>query len=525
MKLNNLIKPSRITFLLGLLHIVLMPSLVFAQTTMPYYESFLTGSQPTGISVPNATVNSAKFTNKGLVLTPAENNKNGAVLLENFSFSNANGIQIEFEYAMYGGAGADGITMFLYDSELGGNIGAPGKGLGYLYNRNSQNKIKGLKGGYLAVGLDQFGNGKYQVNGGSSRETMQGVKGFFKGDGRSHVLIRGAYNKQGADDNSKYFYGYPLLATQSTSTTQGTVGNYTGRRLNYSSGTYPMENNEPIDNPFSLRGSSDFNLESDTGYRKAYITLTPMASGGFYVTVKIKANTGNGAVLYTVYQNLPYPTSLKYPENAEYNSSDVEGANSFNIQSLDTTPPENFKIGFSASTGALNQVNLIKNLTVSLPYMPDTVDDYENHCLENGRVKTLNPFQNDLIYKGSMAGTNVPNPSNDSAHIDFKSFKFQQGSQIVGTSDAQKIVFNDPTKGVWTYVFSEGKVYFEPKIGFFGEAKIDYTIKGFGNSVSEGPFGQELYRSVPKSITINVLPCGGVVNPHLSSGAAIHNRI
>jgi len=59
-------------------------------------------------------------------------------------------VVIEFNYVSWGGTGADGITLFLYDSSTVSPMAnaAYGGGLGYC----------GGAGGYLAIGLDEHGN-------------------------------------------------------------------------------------------------------------------------------------------------------------------------------------------------------------------------------------------------------------------------------------------------------------------------------------------------------------------------------
>ncbi|GAB5562564.1 MAG: hypothetical protein SynsKO_42110 [Synoicihabitans sp.] len=63
-------------------------------------------------------------------------------------------VYASFEYATWGGNGADGIAFFLFDGSTSFAVGAPGGSLGYA-NRNAE---AGMAGGYIGIGLDEYGN-------------------------------------------------------------------------------------------------------------------------------------------------------------------------------------------------------------------------------------------------------------------------------------------------------------------------------------------------------------------------------
>lgn len=509
-------------------------SQAYAQTTpFPYYESFLGGVLPTGVlraTPQGGMANSATSTTEGLRLTNETGNQFGSILLDGFRFNNANGIQIEFEYIMRGGATnqlwpADGLGMFLYDAAFSGTIGAEGKGLGYAPNRHQNKQRLGVKGGYLMIGLDEYGNSKNQVNGGSS-EKMQGLRGNFGGNSiansanRSVVSIRGAYDRDRSGDD-RFLYGYPLLAAQSTIYKKGGgSGDNAGMRLNYSNGRYPANNYDIPDNTFRIRGGTSFNSESDAGYRRASILLTPQSVGGYRITVQVYYNDGNGLRSSVVYNKLSYPTSLKYPENAEIAENDAD-INRINPLTLNTSVPTAFKIGFAASTGGLNQINIIKNLRVALPYMVETKEDLVTYCpaASTQAYASINPFVNDKFYKGSITDDNTPVGGNTNQHIDYTTFLFVDAEgDALGNIVAGQLEYLDSGKGKWSFDKNTGLVSFYPAFGFVGKATVYYSAKGFGNSVADGPFGQDVYRSVPTIVTAEVVKCGGVINPQLPSG-------
>lgn len=65
-----------------------------------------------------------------------------------------NRVTITFSYTAWGGSGADGITWFLQDANETFDPGAFGGSLGYA-NRTG---VDGMDGGFLGIGVDEFGN-------------------------------------------------------------------------------------------------------------------------------------------------------------------------------------------------------------------------------------------------------------------------------------------------------------------------------------------------------------------------------
>ena len=64
---------------------------------------------------------------------------------------------VQFDYATWGGTGADGLAFFLYDGSTSSgsfHAGASGGSLGYA----SCNSTPGLSNAYIGVGFDEFGN-------------------------------------------------------------------------------------------------------------------------------------------------------------------------------------------------------------------------------------------------------------------------------------------------------------------------------------------------------------------------------
>ncbi|MEG5100896.1 DUF4347 domain-containing protein, partial [Microcoleus sp. AT13-A5] len=93
-----------------------------------------------------------------LRLTSANGNQ-AAFVIYNSPISSAEGLKVTFNLFAYGGAGgADGVSFFLIDGTTTPTAaGGYGGGLGYA-RRNSDPITPGIVGGYLGIGLDEFGN-------------------------------------------------------------------------------------------------------------------------------------------------------------------------------------------------------------------------------------------------------------------------------------------------------------------------------------------------------------------------------
>jgi autotransporter-associated beta strand protein len=83
-----------------------------------------------------------------------------AVDTNSFASKNAT-IAVTFNYASYNGSGADGLTFFLADATKTFAAGAYGGSLGYAQKTAAGGggaDINGMNGGYIGVGIDEFGN-------------------------------------------------------------------------------------------------------------------------------------------------------------------------------------------------------------------------------------------------------------------------------------------------------------------------------------------------------------------------------
>lgn len=86
-------------------------------------------------------------------------------------------VEIEFDHYAYGGSGADGIAIVLSDATVTPNPGAYGGPLGYGFRAG----VPGFAGGWLGIGIDEYGN-----------FSNQGGEGNKPGRRRQSVALRGS---------------------------------------------------------------------------------------------------------------------------------------------------------------------------------------------------------------------------------------------------------------------------------------------------------------------------------------------
>ncbi len=125
--------------------------------------SFLVDESFTGSTAPGWVLGGSAYLTSGkgdpagqgwLRLTEAKTSQAGFAYYDT-PIPSGRGLVITFDYAAWGGTGADGLSFFLFDGTTTSfKVGASGGSLGYAQKKG----VNGLSGGYLGLGLDEFGN-------------------------------------------------------------------------------------------------------------------------------------------------------------------------------------------------------------------------------------------------------------------------------------------------------------------------------------------------------------------------------
>ena len=283
-----------------------------------------------------------------LRLTPAINNQAGAIV-STTPFSSSQGLQITFTTYTYGGSadglgvmGADGMSFFLQNSGIAGttlgtgasavsNIGEFGGSLGYSC---AQGKGSGLTGGYLGLGMDEWGN---FLNSGDNTATgiqntnLSGVTTYgtntFYDSTRPYyqpnrIGLRGAGNVSWYWLNKNYPGYYPSWLTSATQTAAventcktGTLWNYATAQVLSISGNPTVSGTTmtvTLPSTSGFTNSDSVTLAGLTANAPARaISGTPVysTSGGKHVTYTIASGTVPVAGSTVVIANVT-PSSL-----------------------------------------------------------------------------------------------------------------------------------------------------------------------------------------------------------------------
>jgi len=507
----------------------------------PFQASFLNNRMPSGVIKPDPTKNNAKLTDKGMQLTDSLETQFGAIYLNDHKFKSELGIFIEFEYMAYNGNGGDGLCVFFFDAkEPSPNIGAPGAGLGYAYNRayytqypeGSSIRREGLRGAYLGIGLDSYGNFsglRWQTN-----SRVQGLpysnyskSGFdiYQKNGNNEVTLRGGRRTtpvttgggsiiRGMDVG---YVGYPVLVTQRTNERVGFILSDN----NQNDPKYIESNQLRARDTFTIRGGKSFERPTDEGYRKAYIEMFPNgskgdpANEGFYISVMIERNKQEGGKIVmvkdTVIYDYNYRAQTYYYENAWNGSSGDDVRDEFDgfgitRKLLTIALPVELKIGFAAATGTtfgsaqgFTDKHIIKNVGIRLPESAEARDDFlTTHWVGTPSIE-FSPLLNDLGYTGQVTRHKKGSPE----HLDPGTFKFVDIDGNVPANPYELVVAGE---GTWRYTYSgdytTAKATFYPLPTFKEEARVKYIIKAKNDTPN--PHGDDAYYSVPATMGVDL---------------------
>jgi type IV pilus assembly protein PilY1 len=335
---------------------------------MPYYKSkgdnTLVGGN-TGTLPDDPKIGGAlRFTNG----SPGGFNQNGAIL-SNFTFPSGNGIQVTFTTETYRGNsagssvadGADGISFFLQSVDNGqtADLGAFGGSLGYTCsNTNNDGTLRpsgqprgydGLIGGYIGLGIDEYGN---FLNPGDNTSTGPGYQG-------NRIGMRGAGSTAWTYLNATYPVQYPssLSYSQRASAVQQACKNGyvydwsnddvtpTKPYTNPSTGaTIPLSDYGAIPKAFSILPTS-VNIANEAALYRGPGGPNMTTGGSYGVPITYNLTVTPAGLL-----------SLSYSYNGGVYQPVITGQD---ITAANGAVPQNVRFGFAGSTGGGTNIHEI----------------------------------------------------------------------------------------------------------------------------------------------------------------------
>ncbi|MGI2197369.1 DUF6701 domain-containing protein [Shewanella baltica] len=179
-------------------------------------------------------------------LTEAKSDQSTASTYQRLFPAANNLVEIQFDHYAYGGSGADGIAVVLSDASITPQPGAFGGPLGYGYKPG----ISGFAGGWLGIGIDEFGN--FSGEGGS----------YNIGQRRQSVAVRGS----GAGTS-----GYRYLKGTCNNGNSNTNGNCLSPQVD--DNNVPPAHRYRITIDSQVSGQSMVKIERNTG--AGFVTLIP----------------------------------------------------------------------------------------------------------------------------------------------------------------------------------------------------------------------------------------------------------
>ena len=138
-----------------------------------------------------------------LRLTEAQNNQATLATLQRVFPADGNYLEVEFDYSAYGGSsngtGADGVGVILSDQSISPIPGSYGGSLGYAQRTNSNPRINGFAGGWLGLGVDEYGNfsspSEGRIGGPGRRQDSLSIRGSGAGlNGYRYLAGTGSLN-------------------------------------------------------------------------------------------------------------------------------------------------------------------------------------------------------------------------------------------------------------------------------------------------------------------------------------------
>ncbi len=239
-----------------------------------------------------------------LRLTGAVGSEKGLALNDGYSFTSDQPVVVEIDYVSWGGTGADGMTLFLYDPTTASpmNGAAVGGGLGYC----------GGAGGYLAIGLDEYGNF-------SNPADRCGAASGGPGLEPESLVIRG-----------------PESAHNAWVTTTSVPGG--------------------IDNPYAATRPAP---------KTVLLTLTPAVSPATGYTITAQFQSASDQPFQTLFSNVPFPYVAPATLAVGFSGSTGGSTNNHELRGLVTATPDDLQVTMNGPSSILQGGSVTYNVTLT----------------------------------------------------------------------------------------------------------------------------------------------------------------
>ncbi|SER02655.1 DUF7507 domain-containing protein [Pedobacter rhizosphaerae] len=303
----------------------------------------------------------------------------------NKSFPTTLGVLVDFEYKTWrtnsdSYNGADGIGIFLFDANSTFSLGGLGGSLGYAPNTGGSSPVStGLAGGYVGIGLDEYGNFSNATEGRNGGSGLLPNSVVMRGPTTSNP---GPLTVNGIEPTNKYLTGIQLNT------------NSTADELDYNT----LTGTRPTDAVF---------------YRRVQVEITPV--NGLYEIIVRWTKTPNGQFQ----ELLRYTTTTAPPQYLKlgFAASTGGGINFHEIRNLLVTTPGNIRAVKTTTQNSLT-LGTNQNYNYKIDVVNDTQADLFNinltDTLKNadGAVYPVSDYSiNSISYSGFSGGTLMPSSS------------------------------------------------------------------------------------------------------------------
>lgn len=309
---------------------------------LPYYSGKTLVGGTTG-RLPDAVGSGAlRLSNGDTGANTNGNNQTGAVV-SNFTFPTTQGIQVTWTSVSYGGnnyngTGADGLAFFLSDGAQPPTVGAFGGSLGYSC-ANGKDPSDGVIGGYIGVGIDEYGNFS------NPGDNTDSGPGFHAG----RISVRGAGSTawdwlSASPLYSKYYTGTANATAVQKTCASGYAYNYSGSNKVDSTGATISNGNKTHDKlayNYPVLSYTDV----PTGVSLANQQAVNMPTRGAAVPIIFALKITSDGLL-----------DFSYSVNGGATQTVLAG---FNITASNGPLPASFRFGFSSGTGGGSNVHEI----------------------------------------------------------------------------------------------------------------------------------------------------------------------